>query len=818
MKQSRNSALLGILLTSTAVLTLEVVLTRIFSVLMWYHFVFVVISLALLGSGTAGVWLYLMAHRFPAERIHERLTLLALLFALSVVGMFLLYLQIPFEIERISSGPSWSAIGWLALIYMVLATPFLLGGAVIALVISHFSTSVGKVYFFDLFGASMGCLISIAALTSLGGASAVLFTAVLGGLAAVAFSFQARRKGWRLVTLITLALLSGVLISNQLFGWLQVRTRNGYDADHTIVYEKWNALSRVTVYQDPHWLQPFGWGLSSTYKGPDPGHLMVLIDSKAGTPIQKWDNDWAAIDFLRYDLTSLAYNVLPEPKVFIIGPGGGRDVLTALLFGAREVTGVELNPAIIDAAQNRFGDYAGRVYNHPRVRVEIQDARTYLARSDEQFDLIQASLIDTWAASSAGAFALSENGLYTREAFLTYYDRLSERGIVSFSRWYFIQDPAETLRLVALGLDGWRRSGVSDPASHIMVVANMAQNRSATEGLATMLLKKTPFTPEEVAWLAAKSKELDFSILYGPGLSTQNPVSALITAPDPDEALSSHPLNLSPPTDDRPFFFNFVRPGDMISPAYKDSPVYQASAEANQLLLAVLGISLTFTVLFMLAPMAWRRSGELRAAGNWSYLLYFAALGIGFMLIEIPLIQRLSIYLGSPTYALVVVLFTILLSSGIGSLTTQKLSLDAAPRRQRWAILLLIIVIALYLPLLPASIKGTQQWPFAARISLSAALIFPLGFLMGQPFPLGIKQVRAPNMIPWLWAVNGAASVVGSALATIIALASGFRVVSLVGMLCYGAALAGWRIGRVADCDSGLKEPKGHQYLPVIIK
>jgi hypothetical protein len=759
---------------------------------MWYHFAFVAISLALLGSGTAGVWLYLASDRFPKERIQERLTLLAILFAVSTVVAFLIYCQIPFEVRAIGEGMAWSGLGWLVLIYLVLATPFLLGGGTVALAISHFNQSAGKVYFFDLFGASLGCLLSIAALSAFGGAGAVLFVGLLGGIAALVFSLEAHRRRWRLMGIAVLLLLAGGLVGNQLGEWLQVRTRGGYDAERTIVYEKWNALSRVTVYEDPHWLQPFGWGLSETYQGPDPGHLMVLIDAKAGTPIQKWDNDPRTVEFLRYDLTSLAYYILPRARVFIIGPGGGRDVLTGLLFGAEQIVGAEINPAIIHAARDRFGDYAGHVYDHPNVQVAVEDARTHLIRSPGQFDLIQASLIDTWAASLAGAFALSENGLYTREAFFGYYEKLSQRGIVSFSRWYFVEEPAETLRLVALGLDAWKRAGVADPASQIMVVANLAQTRSATEGLATMLLKKSSFTPQEVGYLSAICDDLGFTILYAPGIPKDNRVSRLVTAPDLGRAIDDYPLNLTPPTDDRPFFFNFVRPGTRSSPTAKESPVYRASAEANDLLLAVLGISLAFTVAFMLAPMAWRRKGDLRFAKRWPGLLYFAALGVGFMLIEIPLIQRLSLYLGSPTYALAVVLFTILLSSGVGSLSTQRRHRKGALRRLRLAILALMVVVGLHLALLPRLLDATQHRTLAVRIGVSVAAIFPAGFFLGQPFPLGIRRAGSQNqeVIPWLWAVNGAASVVGSVLATIVALQAGFQVVSLAGLLCYGAALA----------------------------
>jgi hypothetical protein len=443
-----------------AVLTLEIVFTRVFSVLMWYHFAFMVISLALLGSGAAGVWLYLADGRFPPEKTNERLTFLAILFAFGTIAAFLLYLQIPFEFKTISKeGLHWQTVGWLALIYLVLSIPFLLGGATIVLAISRYSRSVGQVYFYDLIGASLGCLMSVLALTVMGAASAVLLVSVMAGVAALLFALDARQVSWRWLSGLTLLLLVGVLMSNQSAQWLQVRTRGGYDAKNPMVFEQWNALARVTVYEDPYWLQPFGWGLSPTYVGPDPGHLMLLIDANAGTPIQKWDGSWEMVDFLRYDLTSLAYHILPQANSFIIGTGGGRDILTGLVFEANSITGAELNPAIVTAARDTFGDYAGHVYDYPNVNVEIEDARTFLSRTDQQYDLIQASLIDTWAASSAGAYSLSENGLYTQDAFRTYYGRLTDQvgGIEPVGRG----GVAEAGDLAGLGIPGGeRRNGV----------------------------------------------------------------------------------------------------------------------------------------------------------------------------------------------------------------------------------------------------------------------------------------------------------------------------------------------------------------------
>jgi hypothetical protein len=790
MQRPRLVILYGVFLTTMAILTLEVTLTRIFSVLMWYHFAFMAISLALLGSGVAGVWLYLFPRHFPAERAGARLSLLALLFALTVIISFLVYLRIPFDMGAGSGLLNWGNLGWLALIYLVLAVPFLFGGAVVALALHHFSQSSGRVYFYDLVGASLGCLVSVIALTMLGGANVVLLVAVIAAAAAFCFALDAGRK-WMVASGLILLLFTGVLIRSRQVEWVEVRAPTGYDADHQILYEKWNALSRVTVYEDPWWLQPFGWGLSPTYVGPDPGHHLLLIDGKAGTPIQWWDGEWHTIDFLRYDLTSLAYYVLADADVFIIGPGGGRDILTGLLFGARQITGVELNPAIINAARYEFGDYTGHVYDQPGVIVAVEDARTYLARSNEQYDLIQASLIDTWAASSAGAFALSENGLYTREAFLTYFDRLSPGGIVSFSRWYFIEDPTETLRLVVLGMDAWQRAGVLEPADHIMVIANFSKNRSATEGLATMLLKKEPFTAIEVEALTAVAEAMDFTVLHAPGLTVDNPVHALITAPDLQQAVSSYPLNIAPPTDNQPFFFNFVLQGDLLSDTYNDNPAYRASTEANQVLIGVLLISALFTALFILAPMGLRRGRVLSVRENWSYLLYFGALGVGFMLVAMPFIQRLSLYLGSPTYALAVVLFSLLLSGGIGSRTSHNVTADNAPYRLRWVLLGLVAVIPLQLMLLTPVLQWSQQWLLGLRISVAVLFIFPGGLLIGQPFPLGLKWIAShtEGIVPWLWAINGATSVVGSALAAILAVQWGFHVVSLTGLITYALAL-----------------------------
>jgi hypothetical protein len=308
-----------------------------------------------------------------------------------------------------------------------------------------------------------------------------------------------------------------------------------------------------------------------------------------------------------------------------------------------------------------------------------------------------------------------------------------------------------------------------------------------------MLLKRTPFTPDEVATLAALSQELEFTVLHAPGFEAiANPIHDLIVTPNLETAIAQYPLDISVPTDNRPFFFDFVAYNNLGNIAYQDNPAYTSSAEANYALLAVLGIAAVSAVGFILVPLAIRQRRGVSLAGQGPTLLYFAALGVGFMLVMVPSIQRLTVYLGSPTYALAVGLFTILLSSGIGSRTTHPVGVDQVQGRLRWIILALIAVIAIHLVAIPFLVQATQSWLFGLRVMLVIVVIFPAGFFMGQPFPLGMKWAssQTPDIVPWLWAVNGATSVIGSAMATIVGLAIGLRVVSVVGMLCYGLALA----------------------------
>ncbi len=793
--------LLGIFLVSMSALTMEVVLTRIFSVTMWYHFAFLAISLALMGSAVAGVVLYFFPSLTQPDRAQRWIGIAALALALSVPLTFLIYLRIPFRVNLNRTSLPLDQALWLALIYVDLMVPFFLSGLILSLALSAWSEVAGRVYWADLSGAALGCLFSILILQNLGGAGAVLAVGALAALAGLVLMSGGEAEGGRPRWLriggaaLVLLTLAGLAWSNIQSPWLEITVNKTGGEEPERVYERWNAYSRVTVYPAVGW--PHTWGLSSQYDGSFLGHALMLIDAIAGTPIQEFHGDFNQVAFLQYDLPSFVYHLIDQPEVLVIGPGGGRDVLAALASGAPHVTAVEVNPAVIEAVRGPFAEYAGHVYDRPDVEVAVNDARGYIARSPHRYDVIQASLIDTWAAGGSGAFALSENSLYTVDAFEDYFDHLTEDGIVTISRWYLPQRPAETMRLLSTGMAALERIGLAEPERCVAVVSLPAPQIS-TEGLATVLFKRTPFTEAEMARIQQVAEEMDFAILWLPddAFTPTEEVGAFVAAADRSTVIAEYPLDISPATDDRPFFFNLVRFGDLLDTSLSASGVYRTSMEAILILGIVLGVTALLGVLFVLLPLGLGARHRELARPPAGLLAYFACLGIGFMVVEIPLIQRLTVYLGRPVYSLAIVLFSLLLSSGLGSLwIDQRARGEGTPPLTR-IFTLLMALIGLHAVVVPWLLQGTVGWPLGARLAVTGALLAPLGFLMGMPFPMGMRWagLQKPGVVPWLWGVNGVTSVMGSAMGIALAIHIGFRAVLLIGAGIYG--LAGLLISR----------------------
>jgi SAM-dependent methyltransferase len=785
MRLANYRIYLGVFLIALSLLMLEVTLTRIFSVILFYHFAVLSISLALFGASAAGVVVYLFPTYFQKEKLETMFTFLSLIYSISVVISFLVFLQIPAGYWDVSFGNFVT----LSLTYVTLAIPFFFGGLVLSLVLATLASQVSLIYFADLIGAASGCLLALWCLDMVGGPGTVFVVAIVGTLASVVFSFR-RQSRLRYVNLAWLGISVTILILNIQFNIYNIKFVKG-KLEQPLLYERWNSFSRVTVFpENKQSGEVFGWGLSHDYSYDNPGWMRLTIDAMAETPIIHFNGDWESVRFLKYDVSALVYYLKNNSKVLVIGPGGGRDVLSALLFGAYQVDGVELNPLIVQAVRHNFADYVGHIYDDPRVHIYVDDGRNFLAKSSERYDVLQASAVDTWATTVAGAFALSENTLYTKEAFQLYRQHLTPDGILAFSRFVYPGDRyGEALRLTSLALAAWKEDGVQEPSQYMMLVGNL--NATEDTGYVSLLLKNSPFSLEEVEEVEKISQEMGFSVLYAPFGRGHGVIHELVTSPDYDFFWESYSIDITPPTDDRPFFFQMMKVTDI--PRLGLQTIYENEEKLRLVPIATLGVLLTlvsFLVLvFILGPMWFYRRRNLKNInGNMLFLLYNACLGIGFMLIEVGLIQKFVLFLGHPTYSLAVVLSSLLLSSGLGSFATRKVAPERASRvasRIGLGLIFLLPLYILFLPILQNSFMGLDQ---VLKIIISICGLFPIGLIMGTFFPLGIKLVvlyQAETSIPWYWAVNGATSVFASVFAIAVGLQFGIKTELYVGWFFY---------------------------------
>jgi hypothetical protein len=744
----------------------ELALTRIFSVTMYYHFAFLAISIALFGLSASAVAVFVLRRRLASIPTEVLLTRTALLHAVSTVVALAL-------LVRIQVGLNYSASNLVSMlvIYLLAALPFLTGGAVIAIAFTRLAARINAVYAADLLGAAIGCLTLLPLLNQLGAPGAVLAAAGLALGAAVCFAPSDRR----LRIGVAVAALFSLPAAAQVTGAapFEVADTKGHEGDR-VLFSKWNSFSRVAVYEREHG----DWSLSPTYAGPRGEALFMDIDSAASTPILKGARAPDTAGYLRYELTALAYHLVERPGGFtalVIGPGGGRDLTSALAFGARHVDGVEINPIIAhDVMLDRFFDYSGGIYAHPRVAIHVDDGRSFVRRNTSKYDIIQASLVDTWAATAAGAYTLTENSLYTTEAFGEYLDDLTDDGILTITRWVF-----DGLRLVSLAQAACEARGL-DAAQHLAVVQ--------LGRVATFLLKKQPFTPAETDRLQALADRLGFTVLYAPGVpgDATSDYMRLILAPDRSAFIEQYPLDISPTTDDRPFFFHTTRLGDQFGVAFGRSMLFGNGLSA---LLTLMGISAVLVALFVIGPLF---IGRERLTPGWgAWLFYFGALGAGFMLLEVALLQRLVLLLGHPVYSLTITLFSLLLGTGVGSLVSRRVPSSAIrPAAQRALAGIVILAIASAVGL-AAIVDLAIAWPLPARIAAAVALLVPIGVVLGIPLPAGIRLLAAarPALIPWGWGMNGALSVVGATAAVFLAMNWGFSATLSMAGLVYGTAL-----------------------------
>jgi hypothetical protein len=745
MTVKKPSFLVGVALITFSVLLFQILQTRILSVIAWYYLAFFAISVAMLGMTVGAVWVYLDRERFQSTPLPVTLSKFALFTALAMPGSILLQFCLITTVT-----PSLTTIISWGLLLLIMAAPYVFSGVAVSLALTRSPFPIGQVYGADLLGAAMGCIAVIAVLNVLDAPTAVIVAGIASALSAQAFAYSdagshSKRIGWVRPIPVALGLAVLALVTSlSPFGLRPILVKDRVEKNTALSgrgYEKWNSYSRVLATV-PTMSTPFFWGPSpKTPAGLTVPMSMLNIDGMAGTAMFHYDGSRDSISFLRYDLVNLAYNLPGIKKSAVIGVGGGRDILSAYLFGVPDITGVELNPIFINLLEsNKVYKNFSNLTEIPNLRLYVDDARSWFASTKEKFDLVQMSMIDTWAATGAGAFSLSENGLYTLEGWRAFLRTIKDGGVFTVSRWYNRGEVNETGRMIGLATAALLDAGVKDPRSHLFV-AN-------TQDIATLVLSKAPLDGERLRILHEAVDRGGFEIILAPD---QAPPSELLrralNSKDIDEldrALNSSYLDLSVPRDSRPFFFNQLRLFDLpammtvmklMRSGALGLGVVSGNLVASSVLLIILCLSIIAVITTIIVPL---RSTATTCPRPLAILgsLYFSLIGMGFMLSEISLLQYFSVYLGHPIYSLGVCLFSLILASGLGSLASDKLKLDKAAKLAVWGLVLVFYLVMLE-TLIPDVFQATTNQERLVRIGISLAAIMPLGFLLGFGFPTG---------------------------------------------------------------------------------
>jgi len=770
-----NRALLaGIGLSSFAALLLELALTRLFSVVLFYHFAFLAISIALLGLGAGGVFAYLKKTWLTRFETRNLAAWLSVANALLIPFVLDVVLRTPVSLEL-----SQSNFLRLTVIYIASAIPFFLTGLQFSIIFARESGHIPRLYGADLCGGALACLGIVPLLNFLGGPNTILFAALI---AAVAGSVWATTADVRRVTLTLASVLLGLIAANHSGRLLDVVYAKGAFRDPTMVeFARWNAISRVEVDRQDN-------------------AKVIVIDADANTFIMNSDpKNWQNTSWQRNLMSAppALVNVLrPHGEYAIIGPGGGVDVLRAVANGSPDVTGIEINPIIANTImRDRYADYSYHLYQRPEVHVHVTDGRSFVRNAKQSFDVVQMTLVDTWASTAAGAFALSENSLYTVEAFQEYFAHLKPDGMIAITRWEF-QQPREALRVVSVAMEALHRLGVENPANNFIVVS---EGDLDEDGLPVVVLaKKSAFSQqEENAIEQHLNRYPNLVALYRPSDAGDNPFSSLIASNNPSAFARQYAYNVAPVNDNAPFFFFTLKLGQILRPQSLQQGIDWKVNLGVAVLGMVLIISVIAVVAFLVIPLAARQ----RRRERWVRLLYFVAVGLGYIMVEIAFIQRFVLFLGHPTYALTVVVFLLLLSSGAGSLASRRWLGQAS---SAWLPLTIIVAaLVLYVFILTGLLNALVGLAFIAKLLVSAALLVPLGFAMGMPFPTGLRALSlvsidipesrsnhaGENAVEWAWAMNAASSVLGSVLAMVIAIQFGLNITLACGASAYLVAL-----------------------------
>ena len=801
------NAHLALAVISAAVLGYEVLLVRLFAIVQWHHFAFMAISIALLGFGISGTLLAVF-QEWAKRNFSVIFAACALLFSVTAPASFMIAQALPFNALAVVWEPS--QLLYLPVMYLLLVVPFFCGATCIGLSFVRFADKAGRVYAFNLIGSAVGALGIVAALFVMPPLEGLKLVAVLGLLSAAIIGLTHRpvlrsalATGYGLLAIVIWVTLQEPHFTLRLSEFKGLASTLKITGAR-VMSERSGPLGLLTVVTSPD--VPFRYvpGLSLNAPALPPDQLGVFVDGGSMSAITRFDGQRDQLAYLNYTTDALAYQFMNRPSVLVLGAGGGRNVLQAIYHQAERIDAVELDGNMIRLVQQDHADHAGNIYDRPEVIVHAAEARSFISAADRQWDLIQLPLLD---ASGGGIHGLSETYIYTTEAMTEAIDRLRPGGWLSITRWLKLP-PRDTLRLFATALDALRRSGVESPARRLMLIRGL--------NTTTLLIKNGDVRDDEIVQAKAFAQARSFDLGYHPQIvpAEANRYNVLeapyfylattaLAGPNREGFIADYKFNIAPPTDERPYFFDFLK--------WRHLPELlkiQRSGGAGLLELGSLilvGTLVQATVLsavLILAPLWGRRRILARSDQLWRVAGYFLALGLAFLFIEIAFIQKFTLFLGHPLYSVAVVLTGFLLFAGFGSGLSSFFSASRDNRHKadpnhssylsaiQLAIIGIIAVSLAYVLILPAIFDALVGLSDAGKILASLALIAPLAFFMGMPFPLGLSRVQsaAPALVPWAWGVNGCASVLSAMLATLIAINLGFSSVIIAAALLYAGA------------------------------
>ncbi len=815
-----NPILIAISVISGAVLAYEVLLIRLFAIVQWHHFAYMVISIALLGYGASGTFLAL-AQGWLKPRFAAAFSVNAILFGITALLGFALGERLPFNALEVLWDPR--QLLYLLVLYTIFVVPFFCGANCVCLAFATFGRQIGAIYRADLVGAGAGALGIVAVLFALTPSESLRLIMGLG-IAAAGFVQLSRHGGRAHLAagfLVTAALLPLVLPAS----WVALRIsefkglRMALDVPATEVIGEYSSpLGLLTVVRSEG--IPFRYvpGLSLNSTAEPPTQLGVFTDGDSLSVITGYDGRRDTLSYLDFTTSALPYHLLEDPSVLILGAGGGADVLQAVYHNANRIDAVELNPQIVRLVQEDHRNFAGAIYSRPDVRLHVAEARSFVSRSAERWDLIQIPLLDAFGASAAGVQSLSESYVYTVEAFQAYLRHLAPDGILAVTRWLKLP-PRDSLKLFTTALVALEREGVKDPARHLALIRSW--------NTTTLLIRNAEIDSTTIGRIREFTELRSFDLAYYPGVTASDanrfnvlPVpyffdgTSRLTGAERDRFIARYKFDLTPASDDRPYYFDFFKWRSLPELLDLHAKGGAALLELGYLILvAILIQAVALSLVLILLPLQFGQNQPVRRSDRAHIAAYFFALGLAFLFVEIAFIQRFIVFLGHPLYAAAVVLSGFLVFAGLGSGAAPRLAALVTMHTTKIAksglrvsgiavsVAAISIFAMLYLVVLPPLFARMLAWPDLGKIGISLLIIAPLAFFMGMPFPLGLTRVseRVPSLVPWAWGVNGCASVLSAVLAMIFAIHFGFTVVVMVAVVLYWIAAASFWNPRPGD-------------------